>query len=872
MALRRSPLLFALASLLGSISALAAPPAPVSVVDGAVPIAFRRARGPMGRAAGVTAPAAVPVVVRYSRPVSKADLDALRALGATEVERFRDQPGLRPMARGGLLPRLALADVPASAFGAIASLEGVARVTLDGSLFAPPRPLDFTSKDTQAAGVWRSRGADGLSIDGHGVTVCDIDSGIDPFHPLFFRADGNGGKPYMAWVDLNGDGAFSPGVDGVDLLGDGAAIVLRVLNSTTTGIYDPAPLFGTDDPALDVGFDYLYADQNGSGAREHGPAAGFTEATPTYGEQLFVVDDVNGNGALDLGEKLVALGTSKIKAARRDKKVYRRGENLIELPVTDEAFHGTGASGVLVGGVPGLTRLTGMAPGADLVMASNTDGTSDLKLAKFCRDEGARVVLHEYAPWYGHPLDGSTVMEQLIDESSAEGISHINPAGNLSGSEKAYKRAIEPGATTTVNVTTPEGWGFGFFGATLLWRDPSRSLAIEVEAPNGITTPLPNDAAPLYEPWQDGLMVYSAREVSARGTVHVDFYLFGDSPNSPKIPEGTWKLHVTDPAQPGADEITLIGFVADDLSGWGKGIHFPEHTTEDHFIGYPGTADHGMPIAAYTGHGHWGAEPGLRAPYSGRGFRVDGEPILWISAPDDPITPGTREGVQALHVIYGGTSGASPHVAGGAALLLAQNPTWTGDDVKEAIRKGALADDAVLSSGPVPNTDYGHGKLRIHESLFGEPPAGGSAPSITIAELTVEQGDPALVTIAASDADEPAAGLVLELDRDYDGTFEETLDAPELSVPTATLGTFVSKVRVTDATGRTSAALARVNVVPEGSLPDPEPEPKPEETEEVVVGGGGACSVPAGQTGTLGGAAAGLLALLTLLRLRRRAS
>jgi hypothetical protein len=50
-----------------------------------------------------------------------------------------------------------------------------------------------------------------------------------------------------------------------------------------------------------------------------------------------------------------------------------------------------------------------------------------------------------------------------------------------------------------------------------------------------------------------------------------------------------------------------------------------------------------MPIAAYTGHGHWGAEPGLRAPYSGRGFRVDGEPILWISAPDDPITPGTRE-------------------------------------------------------------------------------------------------------------------------------------------------------------------------------------------------------------------------------------
>ncbi len=232
--------------------------------------------------------------------------------------------------------------------------------------------------------------------------------------------------------------------------------------------------------------------------------------------------------------------------------------------------------------------------------------------------------------------------------------------------------------------------------------------------------------------------------------------------------------------------------------------------------------------------------------------------------------------MQALHVIYGGTSGASPHVAGGAALLLAQNPTWTGDDVKEAIRKGALADDAVLSAGPVPNTDYGHGKLRIHQSLFGKPPAGGSAPSITIAELFVEQGDPAVVPIEVSDPDEPASGLVLELDRDYDGTFEETLTAPELSFATDTLGTFLAKVRVTDATGRTDAALARVHVVPEGSLPDPElepkPEPEPQSSPEVVVAGGGACALPespAGQTGTF---AAALTGLLALARLRRRAS
>lgn len=808
------------------------------------------------------------MVIRYGRQVTEKDLAGLRALGATGVERFRDQPGLRPMSRSGVLARVAVADVPAAAMSAIAGLPGVVRVSLDGPLFAPPRPLDFTAAETQAADVWRTRGEDGLSVDGHGMTICDIDSGVDPFHPLFFRADGNGGKPYLGWVDVNANGAFDAGVDGVDF-GDGKVVTLGVLNSTTTEIYDTTPLFGSDDPALDVGFDYLFADANGSGAREYGPAAGFTEATPTYGEQLFVVDDVNGNGALDPEEKIVALGTSKIRSARFDKQVYRRGENLIDMPVDEASFHGTGASGVLVGGLPGLTRLTGMAPGAELVMATNNDGTSDLKLAKFCRDEGARVVLHEYAPWYGYHLDGSSVMEAFIDESSAEGISHVNPAGNLSGSEKAYKNQITPGATTDVLVSVPEQWGFSYFAFTMLWRDPSRDLAIVVEAPDGETRALPAGNDVLYEPWAGGLTVYSERSDSERGTARVDFYLFSDD-GSKKITEGTWTLHVTDPSAPSAEKLTLFGYVADEISGWGKGIFFPAHTTEEHFIGYPGTADHGMPIAAYTGHGYWGAEPGVRAPYSGRGVRIDGEPILWISGPDDPITAGTRPGAQALHVIYGGTSGASPHVAGGAALLLSQNPTWTGDDVKEAIRKGALVDGAVSTAGAVPNTDYGHGKVRIHEALYGKAPPGGSAPTLTIAELSVEQGDAAVIALAPSDADEAASGLILELDRDYDGTFEETLTKAELSVPTAELGTVVSKVRVTDGTGRTGSALAIVHVVEKGSLPDPEPDPETDPTvAESLEAVGGGCSVPSGETGQLGGA---LLGLLALLGLRRRAA
>src|SRR5262249_46323800 len=158
----------------------------------------------------------------------------------------------------------------------------------------------------------------------------------DVFHPLFFRADG----PHVPWEDVDGDGQFTPGIDAVVI--DGNTYVLRVLSSVVTSPFGTKAQFHSDDPSLDIGMDWLYADADGSGAREFGPEAGFTEADPTYGERLFVVDDANRNGRVDIGERLVALGTSKVRAIRLGNKVYRRGIDLVDTPVAPEAFHGTG--------------------------------------------------------------------------------------------------------------------------------------------------------------------------------------------------------------------------------------------------------------------------------------------------------------------------------------------------------------------------------------------------------------------------------------------------------------------------------------------------------------------------------------------------
>ena len=363
----------------------------------------------------------------------------------------------------------------------------------------------------------------------------------------------------------------------------------------------------------------------------------------------------------------------------------------------------------------------------------------------------------------------------------------------------------------------------------------------------------PLDLSPVtYKEWE-GKTLYANLQVSARNTGKIDVYLFDETagPPNPAVETGTWKLHVTDPSPGGSVPITVLGSVMDEASGWGKGIHFPALPTEDHLVGYPGTADHGLGVAAFTGHPKYGAVSGERAYYSGRGERFDGTRYMYIAAPDNPVVGGWDGETPARYYEYGGTSGASPHVAGAAALLIESNPQLKGDGVRDAIRDGALVDAQV---GAAPNGDWGYGKLRIYESVYGTPPPGGTPPTISIGEVEVVAGEPSQVEVTVTDADEDAANLVVDLDREYDGTFEERLAGKSFEVTYPEPGRYVVRVRVTDSSGKEAGALATILATQGG--PEPEPEPEPETPGPggdalnlrglAAAGGGGCSSTPSG--------------------------
>ena len=240
-----------------------------------------------------------------------------------------------------------------------------------------------------------------------------------------------------------------------------------------------------------------------------------------------------------------------------------------------------------------------------------------------------------------------------------------------------------------------------------------------------------------------------------------------------------------------------------------------------------GTADSAITLGAYAGHvgAPWespvtGDKAGDLRRYSGRGLRIDGQQIMDITAPDNPLAP--YDLVHGAFRVFGGTSGAGPHVAAAAALIKQANPKLDGLGVRSAIRKGALVDAQV---GAVPSDTWGHGKLRVYRSIFGKDPVANTAPRVKLVVTgPVNVGSPVTLTPVATDAEDGEAKLRLRWDDGYDGTWDTT--AGPVKARTVTLhqtGPARFKVQVEDSGGLTGEAAVLLTVKPAGTRPDQGP-------------------------------------------------
>jgi len=576
--------------------------------------------------------------------------------------------------------------------------------------------LDVSAHEIEADSTWRQQDPLGFPLTGKGMRIADFDTGIDVFHPSFFYADGD----TFNWIDVDGFGTFTPGLDCVDLNRNAVADANETIAYFDGWIYDPAFVWGGGYPSnagndYQTYWDWLYNDANNNGSRNYGPGAGYTESSPTFGEQILIALDSNDNGVLNFGEKLVALKTSKIYATYTMGQVERvRGVDLI-MNEADANGHGTSVSGILAGGTPGRHIFTGIAPDAEILMGYFFSNIPISALIPWARSRGADAMLYEFGSFVWDYLDGSSLDEELITAEN-DSIIQITPSGNLA---RGRKHAIATAAahdSISFGITVPAlaAPGIGYMYSTALWRTEADDLVFRLRSPLGGTATLStgNDAN------LDGYYIYFERSTSPRGTCAFNIYI--DCNENVNL-NGAWTLKAVNGT---AGAIEIICNVSDNMTSWAGGAEFSNYYTNDRNVTWPATADDAFVNGSYStrgfeGYGGVGSgsiSPGEISAFSGRGARIDGLHLLDVCSPGNYDVYSTRSSQDGsgygvgCYRQFSGTSAAGPHVAAAAALVQQAFPEATMEDVAYLLTTHAAAD---ANTGAVYNDTWGWGKLRI---------------------------------------------------------------------------------------------------------------------------------------------------------------
>ena len=822
-----------------------AQPAVTSVAPKLDPRVLRTMRaglvGPMQKTRAVNGHAMV--LIEVDRKVDAAVIAELERTGA-HVARAEGVPLV--------YSRFAVAEVDEPAARALEAHPMVRHVKHSGT--RGPLPLDHSAELTRLADGRGARPALDL-MTGEGIVVGDVDSNVDVFHPTLFRGDAG----YYDWIDVDGDGVFTPGVDSIDLNRDGRPGP----GETAQPIYaNTVDFYGMSVPARsgawDPSTDWVYLDTNGNNQRDYG-APKFDDKTPAFGEPLFVPDDVNKNGRIDAGERFVRLGTSKLAAVYQHIEyyvnptvdhVYRRGQDLSALPVDltksklygfPDALHATGVLTIVAGDVPLVGRKwVGLAPDAELFLSWDVETTGDglpLRGTTWALQQKPDVMLYELAPWTGDALDGTDSLSQLIDASEQEDqVTHTCPTGDEGSALKHAHADVDASASTSMPFDLPamDKGGQGpltYVQLTINTRSTALTSAVFTE-PGAATT---FDAATqAMGTLSTGAQYYATVSATDRGTQVVDVILYSDKPSHP-LPVGSWTVAMNNAASAG----TIDAYVMDDVSSWAVGAGWDESiATNTSTVGIPSVADHCIAVGAIPNHPANKHEPwfdmyyavydvppnyaevqGEVRAYSPRGPRIDLVQKPDIVAPDNPwvaatTVPGepSSGAPYGAFFVFGGTSGASPHVTGASALLAQAG--LHGDAARDALRSGATHD---AQTGAVWNQDYGYGRLDIAGALGVTATSG--PPTVTLRASTDNPtvGEKVTLTPTATDAHGKTTGLEAKWDDGYDGTWDTKYAAVAArQVTSQTAGNLPFKVRVRDSGGHIAEAVIWVDFTTNG--------------------------------------------------------
>jgi hypothetical protein len=772
------------------------------------------------------------VVIELSQDLDDRVISSLRRAGADVV---RGPRGVLHVGRN-----LGLRLKP-GAMDRLISMPEVRRIDVSMPLF--PFPLNVAD-DVQGGHelmeerlgyreVGNTFSPDGKLTRGFGVVTNVTDFNLDPFHPLLFHADGG----VYSWIDVNQNGVFDHDVDGVDMNEDGEISgmeILRLAEFPVVVLQQGGPVTNSDGVFTPFS-DYVFLDQNANGSRDVGDAINATAYTLGLSEPTFVGDDVNRNGILDPDERLFRLGTPKIKAIYDvgNDKTYNPGPGFSEYltnirsgrSLDDIEFHGTYECTRVAGGHGEIWHQGGVAPSADIIFVdiesgSGGVGSGDLVSAlAWARDLGARAYNYAYGEVISNFSDGSSILETSMAELHATGRIQSASAGNEAGSGRHAIVDIPAGSSMDIPFWVG-GRHFSPSNAFFVFRWPGTNLVTipQVELPDGtLVEGLPSDAISTSE---GDIYLSFGGGSSPRGNGLM--YRAFTAASGGDVPKGSWLVRVQNQ---GTSPIHLDIWVATSFPWPLAWINDEDIMSNLQTITYPATADGVFAVgacSAFAGsnYGPWDCP---LAGYSSRGPRIDGVRQLSFVAPTDMLSGYPLLKYAGGYIMFGGTSGASPHITGSAALMFQAMPDLEYMEPNDLFLAGLSTD---VELGVLPNFTWGEGILNSWAAVFpGKVTSKPASPTQLALDVpsTVVTSTPFVVSFDVVDQGgvSEALDLTIRVDLGYDGSYDlGPVEGGELEIPGQDEpGALVLRIQVVDGKGNLWNEVVTVSVE---DPPDPE--------------------------------------------------
>jgi len=417
----------------------------------------------------------------------------------------------------------------------------------------------------------------------------------------------------------------------------------------------------------------------------------------------------------------------------------------------DTDGHGTHVAGIAAGdGSSNGGKYKGVAPNADIIFVKTTFNDADIidgitYIRQKAEAAGKPFVINLSLGSQSGAHDGTDAMETDIDQELAKpGRAVVVAAGNEGTDQIHADTTLTQGGTATYQFSIP---AYTASGATDndyvefdLWYQSQDQLTVTVTSPNGaVVSAISGNLTTVQTSTNDGAVEIdnASNGVSPLNQLNeCVIFIYDSSPTKPPR-AGTWQIKVSAVSiGQGGGEYDL--WLSDSQLSTSNGAT-PLLTTGYSFrklVGSPGTSKKAITVGSYITKFKWPSIDGHTysfvgedtligqySAFSSMGPTRDGRQKPEICGPGEVIVSALSKDSSpdtALidpdgeHVVLQGTSMATPHVAGVAALLLQAKPGYTSDQIKNAMTSTARKD--VFTGGSV-SSQWGYGKIDATGSM-----------------------------------------------------------------------------------------------------------------------------------------------------------